>query len=279
MRPLVLTALLAACGSSPKKAAPAPAVVVPERAATGTDPLLSLLPAGYDAVAELDLARLKQNRAAGAVLDVVPEREVMGFDPLRDVDLALAAVYDLGGDQAATLFVLRGAGLTEARILDASRLDDRTVLVGPEALRSRATAQPAEPDAAFLALRAQAMPSKAKSASLRLTARLSKAARIAAAGRLGVDEVPGTISLWFDVEDDAALVAVLGGDDEANARRLAAGVEDSRERLAQWLPRPVLSGIEIGVHGSLTRVVWIVPPRRLEKWVKELRDQVQGGQS
>jgi hypothetical protein len=270
---------LAACGGAPK-VTPAAAPEVPARQVTGAEALLALLPPGADAVAEVDLARLRANRAAGMVLEVVPARDVRGFDPVRDIDVAVAAVYDLAGDGAATLFLLRGAGLQAARVLEASRLDDVTIAIGPEALRDRVTAGGARPpDAAFLALRAAAMPEKARAASIRVTARLGKAARIAAAGRLGVDEVPATISLWADVEDDAAVVALLGGDDEENARRLAAGVEGVRDRLAPLLPRPVLDALTVETRGSAARVVWVVPPRRLERWARDLRKQILGGDS
>jgi hypothetical protein len=264
--------LAAACGGGASRDTAAGALPeVPARATTAGDALLPLLPPGADAIAEIDVARLRANPAAGKILAALPAREVLGFDPARDVDYAVAAVYAIAGEEAATLFVLRGAGLAGRSIGDATQLDERTVAIGPAALRARTAEASAPPPAhELLVLRTTAMPERAAGAALRITARLDKQARIAAAGRLGLDEVPATLSLWLDVADDAALIALLGGADAAEGRRLAAGVEASRERLLRWLPRRIVDGLEVEARGAAARVVWVIPPRRFAAWADEL---------
>jgi hypothetical protein len=270
----LLAAALAACGAGARPAVAPPEA--PARAATAGDALLALLPPAPDAIAELDVARLRANPVAGDVLAAVPRAVTRGFDPRRDVDVAVAGVYRIAADEAATLILLRGDGLDRARLLDAKRIDDRTVALGPAELRARAgSGAPSAPPPELLALRAAAMPERAGGAVLRVAARLTREARIGAAGRLGVDEVPATVSVWLDVADDAAMIALLGGDDAANAERLARGVDAARGRLAVWLPPAVLDGLRVETRGSTARLVWVVPPRRLARWAEQLVDQLR----
>jgi hypothetical protein len=275
---VAVCALLVACGSAP--AAPGPVLpAIPARAATPGDALLARLPAGADAVAELDVARL---RAGGALADVVAalrRRAGAGFDPIAAVDAAVAAVYRLGADDAVTLFVLTGPALATdlpgGVRAGGEFLDEHTFLYGPAAERDRARAATASlaDDTALLALRAQAMPARATGSLLRVTARLDRRARVAAAGRLGVDEVPATLSAWVDLADDAALVAILGGDDEADAVRLADLVRGAAARAAGFLPAWVPRGdgggeLTTRTSGRQARVVWLLGPRRLAAWAR-----------
>ena len=277
--PLPVASLLFvfACGSG-KPAGPTTArIIVPQRAPTAGDALLENLPPGPDAIAELDLARMRKNPHLGEVLAAVPRSITHGFDPLRDVDVAVAAVYRLAADEAATLIILRGEGLQKATLIDATRLDDKTVALGPADLRAQARSENTrEPGPEMMALRAAAMPSRADGAVLRIAARLDDAARIGAAGRLGVDEVPATLSVWLDVADDAALVAVLGGDDPANAKRLERLVEHGRERLAGLVPPEILQDLRVETTGTVAKVIWVVKPRRLAAWAAELKRKFGG---
>ncbi len=268
MRRALLLVVLAACGGG--GAARPAAVKPPPRATTAGDPLLAFLPAGADAVAEIDLARLRDNEVLAGLVEAAGRREALGIDPLRDIDVAAAAVYRLGEDDAGTLFVLRGEGLRGRDDLpDADRLDERTVLVGPAELRALPRAGPSD---AFLALRAAAMPSKASGASVRVTARLTPRARVAAAGRMAVDEVPETVSLWLDVADDAALIAHLGGHDAADARRLLELLDDARA--PAFLPPR--DGLRAELRGATVRIVWVLTPRRFSAWARQLQARLGG---
>jgi hypothetical protein len=171
------------------------------------------------------------------------------------------AVYRLARPDAATVILLRGA-LPDAA--DARRLDERTIVVGPRTERERIGLPGAAVagDAGFLALRAGAMPARATGGVLRVTARLDQNARIDAAGRLGVDEMPATLSLWADVADDAALVAQLGGDDPADAARLGELARALHARLGR-------GDFKVHTAGRAARVVWSVGPRRLAAWARE----------
>lgn len=91
--------------------------------------------------------------------------------------------------------------------------------------------------------------------------------------------MPEAVSVWGDVVDDLAVVALLSGQDPggpALARELAGW----RERLvaAPWVRERFLSHIlrdvEIDGAGELARVVFIVNPRTLERVVRRLRREM-----
>ena len=108
---------------------------------------------------------------------------------------------------------------------------------------------------------------------LRLTARLSRDARIAIAGRLGLDEAPATMSLWCDIADDLALVLLAGGDGEAEGAHLADIAEALRRR---YIGRLVGSQVTIERRGAAVRVVWLLGPQRLGAWAEEMKARLEG---
>jgi hypothetical protein len=203
----------------------------------------------------------------------------LGFDALGDLDTAAAAVYRLGTDDAVTLFVVRGERLRAAdageRVPNSQAVDATTLVVGPPDLRAAVVEIAAgrrprslrdDPD--LSRLREEAMPKNATGAVLRVTARLGKPARLRAAGRLGVDEVPATLSVWLDVADDAALVAWAAGDNEAQARRIGAAALRLLERAARGESRAE-------PHGALTKIIWVLPPRAYQRWVADLQKSLR----
>ena len=161
--------------------------------------------------------------------------------------MVVAAVYRVGQAEAGTIFVVRGAALAAAeaaqKLSGSEVLDETTLVVGPPELRAAARAlharrgEAAAGDAELLRLRDAAMPAKASGAALRLTVRLSKDARINAAGRLALDEFPAALSVWMDVADDVGMVALLTADDAAQAKRFAAATLEARARLVPLMPR------------------------------------------
>jgi hypothetical protein len=283
IRILAVAALIAGCGGSK------PPIKQLTRVPTAGEELLALLPRGADAVLELDVARLRENPTLGPLVSQVAANRSgeLGFAPLADVDLMVVAVYAFGRDDATTLTLLRGASLpadtTADRVGDGEAFDAHTIIAGPDDWRGRMRVLPRKQslveDPRFRRDRDLAMPEKATGASVRLTVRLNKQARIRAAGRLGVDEVPGQISLWADVADDFALLALLAADDEAGAKR----AEDSVRGLARGLTAVVpaesqlaelLGTLEVDSKGPVARVRWVVGPRRLQRWVKAMQARV-----
>jgi hypothetical protein len=295
---LALCVPLVACGGG-KRDVVSPADVPPPVAhpATAGNALLPAIPAGADAVIEIDLARLRANGVVGPVLAAIPRRETsgdaalafgatgdLGFDPLADVDLFVAAAYRVGRPDAATIFLLRGQRVDAARaaatIPMASVIDEHTISVqAPEA---------ALPAAGFLAgdrrlagddelmrLREEPMPAGATGAAVRLTARLSVDGRIAAAAQLGLDELPATLGIWGDVADDLALVALLSADDAAGAQRLADGYPAWETRVGRFfrslgMPTPA-AGARLARQEDQVRITWVVGPRMLSEWAASLR--------
>jgi hypothetical protein len=271
-----LVAVLAACGGASQPAAPP--VEVPARTATAGDELLAVVPAGAELILELDIARLRANAAVGPVVTAMAGQSSfgLGFDLVRDADTVVMASYSLGSAEAATLTVVRGDRVGQLR--EARRLDDRTAALGPASLldRAEAAATGSEPsmaaDAGFLRLRTAAMPEAAPGASLRATARLDFDARVGLASMFDLDAAPVTVSIWGDVADDLAVVALLRGDDPGDARELTAEVEAWR---ARWSRAPALSivfrtlvsAIEVAPKGDVARAVLVIGPRRLEQLV------------
>jgi hypothetical protein len=233
---------------------------VPMRNVTGAAPLLALVPSGADAALELDLARGRADAAAAPLVARLPPT-------FTGVDIALAAVYRLGRAEPRTVFVLRGESLdVPTAVAHGGRaLDDHTVVI--DGIDDKGKGGTLATDEAFLRLRDEAMPEGATGAVVRLTARLDRDARIAAAGQLGVDEIPSTISLWGDVADDLAVVALLGEDDARAAAHQGAAVKSLMERMApRFLGRELPGRLDVATAGAVARLVWHVGPKALAEW-------------
>src|SRR5207302_8947764 len=88
---------------------------------------------------------------------------------------------------------------------------------------------------------------------------------------VGPDLAPASLSLWADVVDDAALVAILDGHDAAGGggERLQVALERTRVAMAgsttllQLGLAPAVKDARIERSGDLIRVVATIGPRRL----------------
>jgi hypothetical protein len=263
---------------------PGELIKVPPRAVTAGDELLSWAPAGANVIVEVDVARLRANQAVGAVVEALSSLSVPGWDLglLARADALLLCAYDTGSDQAVTLTLVRGDDVAAWGIA----VGERTAALGPPALVARVGAVRAgrEPslamDRALLSVRTQAMPARAEGATVRAAARLSFDARVALASQLDLDRVPTAISVWGDVVDDLAVVAMLQGEDEGEARELARAmaraIEGWRRGLARhsWAParylQLLLGGVEITERGGAARVVLVIAPDRLRRMTDRL---------
>jgi hypothetical protein len=295
-----------ACGGSSSGPSAPGAIEVPSRAATAADAVLRHLPAGAELLIEVDLGRVRANPVIGELATRWLSSQITAGDgageeggspvdavvdlartPLLAADTIVLAAYGVGTEEAATATLIAGPQVAPGDIAGAVRLDEHVALLAPPALARRAEAATAgaEPslaaDRPLLALRTRAMPEKAESASLRLTGRLDFDARVALASMTGADAVPRELSVWADVVDDAALVAVLDGadgrdggkHDEKNdgGGRLEAGLIALRERLADVEAlrlagvAPALRRAEIQRDGDRVRVVALIGPKRLRK--------------
>ncbi len=260
------------------------ALPVETRAPTAGAELLGRLPLGADAVIEVDLARLRANTVLAPVMDAVAARgdgSSLGFDPIRDVDVAVAGVYRAGKDDAATLFLLSGRNLANPKLKDAEVLSGGVLAIGSEkwlqAARSASVTMTADP--AFMRVRDAAMPERAEGASIRVTARLNDEARIGIAGQLVLDEFPATISIWADVADDAAIIALIGGDDEKQAARLVQAAEKAHERAGKWVPAwlggaHLLDALRAERQGTVARLTWLLGPHRFAAWATDVSKRI-----
>lgn len=261
----------------------AAAIEVPVRAPTAGDALLARVPMGAGGVLELDLARLRDNAAVGPAVGTVLEAPPAGeldVALLRGADALLLCSYAMGHDEAATLTLVHGAGV--AALGQGEALDRDTVALGPPALvaRLRRVEGGHEPsladDRALMAVRAQAMPAQARGASVRVAARLDFDARVALAAQLELEQVPTAISAWGDVADDLALIAILTGADVEQAAAQSRLLARWRDRIAAlaWVRAsglaPAIRGMDIATHGTATRAVFLIGPRRLARLVERL---------
>lgn len=247
--------------------------------------LLAFLPPDADAVVEVDVKRLRENPVVGHLFASIlglgtPSVVVSGglAELIGDADVLVAAAYGIGSDDAATLVVLRGENFRGASLgaKNATLVDDTTIAIGSEELRkkSQAIALASEDgmfaDRAFLKARDAAVPDGAPGAVMRLAARLTPRTRVAAAGRLHLDQVPSVASVWFDVADDAALVAHLVVDDAESAKQTARTVREAYSGFGKkWLPPGVL---KVTTGARAVRVLWVVGPRRLAAWAADFAD-------
>lgn len=275
---LALAALVLVGCSRDKAEVRAPVVTVPERPATAGERILGFAPAGAEAVLEVDLARLRDNPAVGPLVRAVTAVELARPDLLGAADLLVFCSYRIGETDAGQLVFAAGA---EVEQLPGARvLEPDLVAIGPPALLDRvdlvrAGTQPSvSGDRALLRVRALAMPEQAQGASLRMAVRLGFEGRMSLAHRLELDAAPAWLSLWGDVADDLAAVALLGGEGAGEARDLAAAVTRVRARLARsplvrrlGLAR-VAAGTEVKVQDDQVRVVLVVGPRRLAQLVE-----------
>jgi hypothetical protein len=274
-RIVAAAALLAACGS---KAKPSTIPFADPDTLHGAYALLGLVPKGAERVIELDLRRLRENPSVGPLLTAWGARADLramgdlGFNPLLEADLLVLATY-AAAEQDTTLVIARGEKMRAARIAgarrDASRLDDTTVVYGPAAHRERVVAltrgqgESVLAEDAFLRLRDEAIPKGAPGASLRATARFGFGRRVQLAGELGLDEMPGTASVWGDVADDVAIVGLFAASSEPSARRLA----DAIERLFRRDFSAIVPGaaFEARARGPVARVLFHVGPNALAR--------------
>ena len=281
----VLALLLAAgCGGAGSSTAVKPRpIVVPARANTTGDALLGLLPGGAEFLCEIDLRRLRANPVVGALVKRVETGAGRIDDALvKKTELVVVAAYNVGTAQAATLTLVRGAGITAADAKTATRIDDQTFALGPARLVDQITdvrdgKTPAvTKDAALMRARALAMPKRANTAAVRLSANLDFEARISMARVTGLDAVPATMSVWADVIDDLAVVALLGGSDPGEAATLTRAATAWRTRLLRNPGvrnlglSPIVRDIDIRTAGRFSRLVLLIGPRRLAALTQRL---------
>jgi hypothetical protein len=113
---------------------------------------------------------------------------------------------------------------------------------------------------------------------LRATARLGLDARVALVPVLGPDVAPASMSVWADVADDAALVAILDGHDAepGGGSRLLVALERMRVALAGSTTllhlglAPTVREATFTRAGDLVRVVATIGPKRLGALVQAL---------
>ena len=276
MKRLFLSAALAAaCGS---KAKPSTIPFADPDTLHGAYELLSLVPKGAERVIELDLRRLRENESVGPLLRSWGQRADLraigdlGFNPLLEADLLVLATYP-AAEHDATIVIARGERMPAARIAgarrDASPLDATTVVYGPEAHRERVRAlagghgESVLVEDGFLRLRDESIPKGAPGASLRATARFGFGRRVQLAGELGIDETPGTASVWGDVADDVAVVGLFAASSEPSARRLAGSIERLFQRdFSTYVPGAAFAA---QARGAVTRVVFHLGPNALAR--------------
>jgi len=289
MRPgaLAAAALACACACSTGPKQPT-APEVPTRARTAGDDILPSLPVGADLVIELDLARLRANAVVGPVVAAVaalPGKRVqeiaraggavatLAVALVGGADAAVVAAYRVGSPEAVTLVAVRGGDALPG----ATELGGGLRLAGPEAwvARVRKVMAETEPglddDAELMVTRTRAMPAKASGAWLRVAARFGFDARVEMASRFDLDVAPATVSIWADVADDLALVAVLGGGNAEEVQSLAGALERTRDRATR---DPVIRSLGLAPPVAATRIdrgddvaraIFLVGPHRLER--------------
>jgi hypothetical protein len=249
------------------------------REATAADPLLAMAPEGANLVVEIDVARLRDNAVVGELFAAFTAEAPPQFAGLAGADVVVLVSYDVGDPEAGSLLIVRGGTAPDGAV----RLDDTTAATGPPELVARVEAlqgghggSVADDDKLML-LRDSAMPAKATSASVRVTARLDFDSRVGLSGMMDLDMVPSAISVWGDVVDDLAVVALLSGEEITDGKHLAELVKEWRSRAARhgvteaWSVGYLLDRVQVEYTGNLARATFVVGPRALERVVQRLR--------
>jgi hypothetical protein len=261
-------------------------------AAAGADALLADVPAGADLLVELDLARLYANPTVGAVAKRAlagPSSEGVqlpgflmpqGAAPLAKATRVVMAAYAVGTHDATTVTLVE----TRGDVPNGVAVAEGVVALGPPEMISRVKeaadgrAPAVTSDRAMMVTRARAMPDGAPGATVRATARLGMDARVALQPLIGADLAPASLSLWADVADDAALVAILDGHDDAGGggQRLYVALERMRVALAgstsllQLGLAPVIREATFVRSGDVVKIVVTIGPKRLNQLVAKL---------
>lgn len=235
------------------------------------------------------MQRLRDNPVLGPLMEATRGSALapgLGFDPVHDADVIVLCAYDLGTASAETLTLVKSAKLSA--MAGRKRLAPGIVAVASPALRKKALAikAGASPSLArdrdFLATRDRAVPDGAPGASIRVTARLDFDARVSMARVFDLDRVPTALSVWGDVVDDLAVVALLSAEGPKEAQALAKAAKASLGRIGAhpWVRRLVLGylfeavSVKAGKSGA-TMVLWIDPQRlallstRLTRYARE----------
>jgi len=286
----VCAVALTACGGGARHVAVHHKVLIPARSVTSGDRLLRYVPAGAEVLFELDIRRLRENPVVGPLLTRwlasmpaqggAPKLGALpgGAELLTKTDLVVIAAYAVGTARAATLTLARGERLHLAAVPHAVAVDATTIALGPTALLDRVHALAARKgkgksvmhDRRLLRARALAMPAKATTGAVRLSGELDFDARVGMARMFDLDNVPAVFSVWGDVIDDLAVVAVLGGTNKADAAVLARAATQWRARFArnpavrELLLSRIVSSIDVSVLGAVARVVLVIAPKRLQ---------------
>jgi hypothetical protein len=284
--PALCGLVLAACGGASGGASSAAAapVEVPERRPTAGERVLGLAPSGADALLEIDLARLRDNPVVGPLVRWVTGDGAGVGGLLATSDLIVIASYQVGQADAAQLVL--AVGPDAAGLPGAETVAEGVVALGPPELvaRAREVASGREPalagDRRLLRARALAMPKQAEGAALRAAAHLGFEARLALARELELDAVPVWLSVWVDVADDLAAVALLGADRDAEPKALAGAATRLRERVKRT-PSFRRVGLDklaelatIDARVDDARVLLVIGPRRLGRVVRHALAQL-----
>jgi hypothetical protein len=275
-------ALLACGGSSPPVVAP-----MPVRATTAGQGLLASAPMGADMLLELDLKRLRNNPVVGSLLaSVASPNNSETVDLLRQAEVALLCVYDIGG-VPKQLVILRS---DEESLSGAVPLGEKLFAVGDAKLLAKAAGiqGPKESmlaDLELLRLRDQVMPAEAKDAALRVSLRLDFDARVAIASKIQISDVPISVAVWGDVVDDMALIAHLGSDEVEDGPRLERAILGFRRRVAAHgfarglgLSTPIREA-QVTRVDKMVRVLVLLGPKRLQYVVNLLLKQLSNPES
>lgn len=296
MRLALLATVAVACGQSSSGPKVKP-IEVPERTASAGDELLSKLPAGADSILELDLGRLRTNTVVGELFRLLTQTarvesanaKTPSLNLFGAGDLLIFVSYGIGDDEPERLVIVRGPDASS--IPGGFAIDSKTVAIASGAMQKRlalVAAGEGESLAAaspLLRLRALAMPKGAPGAALRLAAHLDFDARIALAKALDIDDVPVSVSVWGDVVDDLAIVALVSGEDAGEGMKMAQALEGIRARLSRFSPvrrlglGRLVRGAQIEKHGSAARMVLVVGPRRLARLVERILGRLRSEES
>jgi hypothetical protein len=287
---------VAGCGTAPPKLANEVRPIDEDQ--------LALLPAGAEAVVDLDLAELRDWAPARRLWALLPDREraqvaAMGIDPVTDLDGLVLSLGQVEGELSSTMLLrgeidlekmahalgdapaaaeYHGAALREAGARAVARLSPRLVVLGTRtAVRQVIDLSHGEGESVRRADRqlvaAFARAPSAKTGRPALIAALAPSEE--ARAKLFSDGLPGRSCEWFTfvlaVGDGFDFEIIGHTHGEAEAQTLVASGRQALERFRARPSvrilglQPFLQSIVVAARGEEARLVYRLPSRRVEQ--------------
>ncbi len=248
-----------------------------ERAQTAGDAILRYVPDGANLLLEFDLERVRKNEKVGKAFE--SGSSDLSMVGVAKISTLVLAGFHVGTKEAGMLIFVKSKSKPEETF---TRVHGDIYVAGPPQLKKRIAPMKAHPkqsilgDKQLMALRAGAMPEKAKAASFRAVYNIDLQQQLGLANIMGIEVAPSSLSVWADVADDFALVAMANSRSAVEreevvraAKRWLFGIVGSEVGQAYQLAK-VRPTVRLNSQEKTTVVVATIGPKSLSHYIEGL---------